>query len=114
MDVFISYKHENGDCAENVISRLEHKGFQTRTDQKIGAGEEWRAAIDLTIKKGDSPYQQTAWYHKQQATWTFVFAAVRRHLWGNFRYATFPQNPDVMLLPHSDLAHLADIVCSSA
>jgi hypothetical protein len=63
---------------------------------------------------GDMPFQQTAWYHKQQATFTDVLAAVRRHLWHNFSYPTSPQNPDVMLLPRSDLARLADVVCSSA
>src|ERR1700733_5692615 len=50
MYVFVSYKHEDGDFAENIISRLENKGFQTWADHKIGAGEEWRNAIDLAIK----------------------------------------------------------------
>jgi len=63
---------------------------------------------------GDIPFQQTAWYRKPQATFTDVLAVVRRHLWHDFRYSTSPQNPDVILLPRSDLAHLADIVCSSA
>jgi len=48
--VFISYKNEDLDFAENVISRLEKEGFSTWTDLKIGAGEEWRNAIDLAIK----------------------------------------------------------------
>jgi hypothetical protein len=64
--------------------------------------------------QGDIPYQQTAWYHKQQATFSDVLATVRRHLWHNFSYSTSPQNPDVILLPRSDLARLADVVCSSA
>jgi hypothetical protein len=63
---------------------------------------------------GDIPFQQTAWYQKPQATFTDVLAAVRRHLWNNFSYSTSPQNPDVILLPRSDLARLADAVCSSA
>lgn len=63
---------------------------------------------------GDIPFQSTAWYCKQQATFTDVLAAVRRHLWNNFRYPTLPQNPDVILVPRSDLARLADVVCSSA
>jgi DDE superfamily endonuclease len=63
---------------------------------------------------GDIPFQPTAWYRKQQATFTDVLAAVRRHLWNNFSYSTLPQNPDVILLPRSDLARLADVVCSSA
>ncbi len=64
--------------------------------------------------KGDIPCQQTAWYRKQQTTFTDVFSAVRRHLWGNFCYSTFPQNPDVILLPRADLTRFADIICSSA
>ena len=63
---------------------------------------------------GDIPFQQTAWYQKPQATFTDVLAVVRRHLWNNFSYSTSPQNPDVILLPRSDLARLADAVCSSA
>jgi HEAT repeat protein len=50
MYVFVSYKHEDVDFAENVMSRLEARGFQTWTDHKIRAGEEWRTAIDLSIK----------------------------------------------------------------
>jgi hypothetical protein len=48
--VFISYKNEDLDFAENVISRLEKEGFATWTDLKIGVGDEWRTAIDLAIK----------------------------------------------------------------
>ncbi len=64
--------------------------------------------------KGNIPCRQTTWYHKQQATFSDVLAVVRRHLWNNFRYPTLPQNPDVILLPRSDLARLADVACSSA
>src|ERR1700677_1116244 len=48
--VFVSYKNEDLDFAENVISRLEKEGFATWTDLKIGAGEEWRNVIDVAIK----------------------------------------------------------------
>lgn len=34
--------------------------------------------------------------------------------WNDFCYSTSPQNPDVILLPRSDLSRFADIVCSSA
>ena len=54
MHVFVSYKNEDLDFAENVISRLEKAGFTTWTDLKIGAGEEWRNAIDLAIKNSFS------------------------------------------------------------
>src|SRR6266571_9375290 len=48
--VFISYKHEDQDFAENLIGRLEKAGFTTWADYKISTGEEWRTAIDLAIK----------------------------------------------------------------
>ena len=63
---------------------------------------------------GEIPYHQTALYRKPQATFTDVLAAVRRHLWGDFRYSTSSRNPDVILLPRSDLSRFADIICSSA
>ena len=50
MHVFVSYKQEDGDFAENVMNRLEQRGFQTWAGHKIRAGEEWRNAIDLAIK----------------------------------------------------------------
>jgi hypothetical protein len=48
--VFISYKQEDLDFAENVINKLEKEGFTTWADNKIGIGEEWRTMIDLAIK----------------------------------------------------------------
>jgi HEAT repeat protein len=50
MHVFISYKQEDIDFAMDVAARLEQVGFQTWADYKIGAGEEWRTAIDMAIK----------------------------------------------------------------
>ena len=80
--------------------------------------EESRAHLGVETQRlhptGDIPFQQAAWYRKRQATFTDVLAAVRRHLWNDFRYSTLPQNPDVILLPRSDLSRFADIVCSSA
>jgi len=63
---------------------------------------------------GTVPPQQAAWYRKQKVTLSDVFLAVRQHLWGDFRSSTSPQNPDVILLPRSDLARLAYATCSSA
>jgi hypothetical protein len=50
MHVFVSYKHEDLDFAENVIGRLERERFTTWADSNIGAGEERRNAIDIAIK----------------------------------------------------------------
>ena len=47
--VFISYKREDVDFAENVGNRLEREGFAVWADSKIAAGEEWRNAIDVAI-----------------------------------------------------------------
>lgn len=49
--VFISYKTEDLDFADNVRSRLEKEGFSVWIDSEIAAGEEWRNAIDTAIKK---------------------------------------------------------------
>src|ERR1039457_359357 len=48
--VFISYKREDVDFAENVSSRLEREGSDVWADSKIAAGEEWRNAIDVAIR----------------------------------------------------------------
>jgi hypothetical protein len=37
--VFVSYKKEDLDFAENVISRLEKEGFATWADLKIGVAK---------------------------------------------------------------------------
>ena len=63
---------------------------------------------------GNVPLQQAAWYRKQQATFSDVLFAIRQHLWGDFSSSTSPQNPDVILLPRSDLARLVHAACSSA
>lgn len=49
--VFISYKHEDSDFAENLIHRVENAGFKTWVDSdKLAAGEDWRNGIDESIK----------------------------------------------------------------
>lgn len=62
---------------------------------------------------GDIPFQPTSWYRKQQATFGDVLAAIRRQLWGNFSYSTSPHDPNLLLIPLSDLARLAQAACSS-
>src|SRR2546430_17494855 len=48
--VFICYKHDDGDFAEIVINRIEKAGFATWVDDRLHAGEDWRAEIDQAIK----------------------------------------------------------------
>jgi hypothetical protein len=67
----------------------------------------------LLYPKGDLPVLQTAWYHKQQATFSDVLATVRFSLWNPFRYPTLPENPDVILLPRSEVSRLLAGACGS-
>ena len=60
---------------------------------------------------GHLPLPQSAWYHKTQASFADVLALVRRALWGNFNYQTSPVDPDLVLIPRSDLERLAFAVC---
>ena len=60
---------------------------------------------------GVVPVQQTAWYHKQQATFRDVLMMVRAALWGNFSFQTSAENPDMRLIPQSELERLAFAVC---
>ena len=62
---------------------------------------------------GKVPLRQTAWYEKEEATFSDVLATVRRHLWGNFNYLTSPNDPHVRLIPAADLIRLAQAVCYS-
>jgi hypothetical protein len=62
---------------------------------------------------GKIPVQMTAWYAKSHATFADVLAAVRYHLWGTFSYSTFAYAPDLLRIPRSDLARLAQAVCQS-
>ena len=49
--VFISYKHEDSDFAENLTNRVRNAGFKTWVDNdELAAGEDWRSSIDESIK----------------------------------------------------------------
>jgi hypothetical protein len=48
--VFISFKHEDLDFAENMIGRLEKEGFPIWADSRIEPGQQWQSEIDLAIK----------------------------------------------------------------
>ena len=67
----------------------------------------------LLYPKGDIPMQHTAWYRKSQATFSDVLAAIRFCLWNPFRYPTLPENPDVILLPRSEVSRLVTAACFS-
>jgi len=48
--IFISYKHDDGDFAELLKGKIERAGFNAWLDENIQAGEEWREMIDLAIR----------------------------------------------------------------
>ncbi len=49
--VFISYKHEDIDFAENLIHKVQDAGFETWVDNdRLHAGEDWRGEIDQAIR----------------------------------------------------------------
>ncbi len=48
--IFISYKHEDGDFAENLVYKIKEAGFQTWVDNDLNAGDDWRTKIDQAIK----------------------------------------------------------------
>jgi len=60
---------------------------------------------------GQLPLPQSAWYHKPEASFSDVLALVRWALWGNFNYQTSAVDPDMLLIPRSDLQRLAYAVC---
>jgi hypothetical protein len=62
---------------------------------------------------GKVPVQAAAWYAKAHATFAEVLAAVRHHLWSAFRYSTSAHTPDLVDIPRSELARLAQAVCDS-
>ena len=60
---------------------------------------------------GKIPIQQAAWYPKTQATFSDVLATVRRHLWGGLTFQTAATDPDVCLVPRTQLARLVQAAC---
>jgi DDE superfamily endonuclease len=62
---------------------------------------------------GKVPIRAAAWYAKGHATFADVLAAVRQHFWGDFSYSTSAHDPDLVEIPRSELARLAQAVCYS-
>ncbi len=101
---------------------LENTFEESRAQLGIETQRQWS---DLAIERttpllfghalhpdGNIPVAQSAWYHKQTATFRDVFTVVRRYLWGNFTFPTSPTNPEVVLLPRSTLSRLAYAACA--
>jgi hypothetical protein len=60
---------------------------------------------------GQVPVQQTAWYPKEQATFSDVLALVRRAVWNDFNFGTSPTDPDLLLIPRATLERFAFALC---
>ena len=53
--VFISYARSDADFAENLITRLQQKGFDVWSDQgSLHAGEDWKRGIDEGLSGSDA------------------------------------------------------------
>jgi hypothetical protein len=60
---------------------------------------------------GKIPIMTTAWYHKEQATFSDVLIAVRRALWNDFNFYTSADNPDMLLIPRVEFNRLVFAAC---
>jgi hypothetical protein len=57
------------------------------------------------------PIRQTAWYAKEEATFSDVLASVRQALWSGGNYTISPDHPDLLLLPKPLAFSLFEMVC---
>ena len=61
---------------------------------------------------GQIPVERTAWYHKEQATFSDVLRTVRRHLWGADQILQGADQAGCKLIHHSTLARLFEAVAA--
>lgn len=62
--------------------------------------------------KGEIPVERTAWYRKEQATFSDVLRTVRRHLWQADEILHGADEAGCILIHHSTLARLLDAVAA--
>jgi len=65
--------------------------------------------IAIKLHPDQLPVHRTAWYHKDQATFSDVLAAVRRHLWGLDDYSRSADQPEMFLIPAPVWANLIQV-----
>jgi hypothetical protein len=65
--------------------------------------------IAMKLHPDQLPVQSTAWYHKQEATFSDALAAVRRHLWGLDEYCNSADQPEMLLIPAPIWARLVQV-----
>jgi hypothetical protein len=62
---------------------------------------------------GTIPFATSAWYHKPNATFSDVLAAVRSVLWDSHSFQTLSTDPEMVIVPRSVLSRLTHAVCYS-
>jgi hypothetical protein len=55
--------------------------------------------IAIRLHPDQLPVQRTAWYPKEEATFSDALAAVRRQLWKLDEYRQSPDQPEMFLIP---------------
>lgn len=59
------------------------------------------------------PLLESAWYKKEEATFSDVLAAVRSHLWSKMNYTKSPKSGDMKLIPQELWLRVQQVVCSA-
>jgi len=65
--------------------------------------------LAIRLHPDQLPVQRTAWYDKEEATFSDALAAVRRHLWGLDEYSNSTDQPDMLLIPAPVWASLVQV-----
>jgi hypothetical protein len=65
--------------------------------------------IAMKLHPDQLPVQRTAWYHKEEATFSDALAAVRRQLWKLDEYCNSPDQPEMLLIPAPIWARLVQV-----
>ena len=101
--IFISYKHEDQEFAENLIHRIEKAGFKPWVDHdQLHIGDDWRNGIDEAIKNSFalivimSPEAKTSEYVTYE--WAFAWGAGVKVL--PIIYKDTPLHPRLEALQH--------------
>jgi hypothetical protein len=71
------------------------------------------AAAELR-KSGKLTVRKSAWYAKQQATFSDTIALVRRHLWGITSFSMSGASGDILKIPRSVFERFIDALCFAA
>ena len=70
-------------------------------------------AADL-YQRGKLQIRQSAWYRKEQLTFSDTIAAVRKQIWASSLFAWSPKTQDSIESPHILFHHLTEALCYAA